>query len=328
MNTRSLLALAVFVLLAAACGEASSTGPMEGGTMLRYGFLPGDVFVYDADIEMTMDMVMSQAGIAADVDMAMTATERITYSHSEGPTPDTVEVVIYTEVLDGETTMEMMGTTEYLPIEEVSGDLEVPMSFLVDAQGTVLETSVGGQTVPVGLFSDSMFGGGNAMSSQPVGPQLPDYAVAVGSVWTTDISNSVFGKEISQHGRHEIVAAGEIDDRTVMRIESRITTGRMTLGWDQLMDMAVEGVALSGQDPAEMEALVQMMGQYNIDMIVVMQESTLFMTTWFDLETGTVLRLFYDMPMEMEITMSNVPDAGDMDMTASIDMTQYLELAG
>ncbi len=326
MKSRSLLAFVV--LLATACGETSSTAPVEGGTVLRYGFTPGDVTVYEANLD--MDMVMAQAGggaVAADVNMTMTATERITYSYSEGPSPNTVEILIDTEVLDGGVSMEMMGSTQDFSITDMSGDLELPMRFVVDAQGTVLEASVGGQAVPVDLFSDSLLGGGSAVGAQPLGPEFPEYPVAVGSVWTTDTSQSTLGIEVSQHGRHEIIAEEEIDGRTAMRVVSCITTGQIALGWDELMDIAVESAALSGQDPAELDATVQMMQQHGVEMSMVMRESTLHLTTWFDPETGTVLRLYYDMPMEMQIAMSNVPDVGSMNMIITMDMTQYMELA-
>ncbi|MCJ7725588.1 MAG: hypothetical protein MUP76_04285, partial [Acidimicrobiia bacterium] len=333
-----LLILVSLAVVAAACGEAAeSTGE---GVTLRYAYQPGDTLAYDTDLQMTIDMTADgDIGIPGGFDMAMDMdiSARSTYEISEGPDPATLRLKVSTEFLDGSATADLLGTTEVMPIDE----LEMPaldVEMVIDAQGSVVEMLVGGETIPLGIL-ESLGGGSTGSlfpgfdSGQLLGPELPDGPVAVGSRWTTELDRDTFGVEVHSRAEHTITATEVVAGRDTYRIETVTTIEEITYTLADLMRALTENVdaiaGLSGDDmsAADLEMAISVLAMMGMEMTFRMDRSVSEGTTWFDAADGVVVRMESVAPQTMFIEMTGIPDTGDFSLDMDMNIVATMRLA-
>jgi len=129
MRNRFLLGLASLALVVTACGQ--DTGLSGDGVTLRYAFQPGETLEYNTDLEMTMDMTTEgDFGLPGGLDMTldMDLAARSTYDIEEGPDPETVRLTVSTDIVDGSASMEMLGMTEAIPLDDTQASCWAPNS--------------------------------------------------------------------------------------------------------------------------------------------------------------------------------------------------------
>lgn len=330
MRVRIALAL-VSALAAAACG-AEAAGPPDGARVARYAYQPGDSLTYD--VEQGMSMTMEGTGDPSlggmlDAAMDMSATAVIGYEFAEGPEPDTVEITITTTFVDGGATMTQLGRTEAIPLDQFSAGMASTVVVLLDAQGALLSAEIDGQPLPTELLN-GLEGLGGQTTSQPqhIGPEFPEEPVGVGSTWTTQQTAGAFGFVLEQRGDHAVVAEEVVDGRTTWKIESVVTTGATDVDLVEVLREIMEsGTGAAGVDAEEMELSLSLFESLGMDMEMHLDESRTDMTVWFDPAAGIVVRAVIGSEMSLDMSMRGIPDAGDMEMSMDMYMTQTLDLA-
>ncbi|NQV06051.1 hypothetical protein HQ535_05835 [bacterium] len=337
MKTRLVLALAALSLIAAACGTEPSA---EGGVVLRYGLQPGFDMVYDVGqvIDMTMTVEGEGAdslfGPAGDITMSMDTTSTMGYSVVEGPDPDTVEIRIRTELVGGTMTIAGMGEDETIDLSDApdTSEFDTEMVLVLDPTGKIIDLSVAGEQVPLGLFGDSLDGlmGGAFGSRGFSGPVFPEEPITVGSTWTTDETRSVFGMEFAASATHTYTADETLNGRLVARIDSTVALEALDV---DLLEMVMQMMAspdladLAGADAEDLDLAFAMFEALGMEMRMTSERSTSEMTTWFDPAEGIVVKSVVSQPMTLAMTMANIPEMdGDMgiDMTMNLDQTMVL----
>ena len=135
MRTRGAAALLSLTILCAACGAG---GPEAGpGVVLRYSYQPGDTLSYDLDAALDLDMTAagnSAAAAGMDASMAMSVTARLDLGLALGPTPDTIEITVAEELLEGGARMTSGGREVLIPLDELAAELEQDVVVVVDPQ--------------------------------------------------------------------------------------------------------------------------------------------------------------------------------------------------
>jgi hypothetical protein len=317
-----------------ACGGDAAMVPVEGAALLHYAYQPGDTLTYEVTLETTMTMEgdadMAMVGAALDTTMDMMATTEIHYSFAEGPEPDTVEITVSQTLLDGGATMTQMGQTQVIPFDDIAAEALGDYVLVVDPEGNLIEASFGGQQLPTELLGGlEGFAGQGLNQPQHIGPAFPDEPVGVGSTWETDHSVDSFGISIDQRGEHSIVSEEVVNGRTTLKIE---TTIRSSAAEVDLLEMMREIAQMGSLDPSisegELDMTLEMFESLGIEMEMRIEESRTDMTTWFDPEAGLVVKSVMAAPMTVVMRMRNIPDAGDMDITADMTVLQSSDLAG
>jgi hypothetical protein len=327
MRTRGAAALLLLTSLAAACGAG---GPEAGpGVVLRYSYQPGEALSYVLDAALDLDMTAagnSAAAAGMDAAMVMSVTARLDLGFALGPTPDTIEITVAEELLEGGARMTSGGREVLIPLDELAAEIEQDIVIVVDPQGRPVSATVGGMALPAQFLSGaSSFGGG--LTPQQFGPEFPQTGLAVGAEWETEQSAEVLGLAFRQHGRHRVVAQEELDGRLVYRIDSTITTGAIRTDLAALMEaMRQAPELLAGADPAELEAGMAQFDSMGVTVDITMEESTATMTTWFDPAAGLVVRSVTETPMTMTMTMRGIP-GGDVEVVMEMTTDQRLNLA-
>jgi hypothetical protein len=333
---RAVVLVAAVTLFATACGSDPDSGRgaagRGGGTFLRYAYQPGQVLAYDVDLSMDMTMKAGGGSAAAgipDTQMVMGVTERMELAFAEGPAPDTVEITTTQEILEGGAQMTVMGQTQFVPMRDLARDLDVTTVVVVDAQGKVVEASVGGQPLPTQLLEE-MGSAGTVNPLQPLhlGPQFPDHGLALGDAWTTETSLDLFGLAVRQTADHRVVDTEEVLGRRTYRIDSRIDTETIDVDLGEMLTAMLQSPELFGGDAAEIQMAADMLSGMDMDMRFRIPRSTMEMTTWFDPAAGVVVRLLLDSPITMELSLDDLPQVGDLEVTIAMDASQRMELAG
>lgn len=329
MRTRGAAALLLLALLAASCGsEDPAAGP---GVVLRYAYQPGDTLAYEMDASLDLDMTATGNPAAAagmDASMVMTLTARLDLGFAVGPTPDTIEITVAQEVLEGGARMTTMGREVLIPLEDLAAQMEREVVVVVDPQGRLVSAVVGGMALPAQMLAGlSAFGGGDMLTPQQFGPEFPEMGLAVGAEWETGQSADVLGFSVSQTGKHRVVAEEQLLGRTVYRIDSRITTRAIEMDLADLMESLRQSPELlGGADPAELDAAMAQFEAMGVSVAVEIKESITTMTTWFDPAAGIVVRTTVETPMTMRMAMRGVPD-GDVEVVMEMATEQRLTLA-
>lgn len=327
MRTRGAAVLLLLTVVATACGTG---GPEAGpGVVLRYAYQPGDGLSYDLDAALDLDMTASGDAAAAagmDASMVMSVTARLDLSFALGPTPDTIEITIAEEVLEGGARMTTGGQEVLIPLDELAAEMEQEIVIVVDPQGRPVSATIGGIALPAQFLTGaSSFGGG--LTPQQFGPEFPEGSLTVGVEWDTQQSADVLGMAFSQHGRHRVVAQEELAGRPVYRIDSEITTAAFHTDLAGLMEALRQAPdLLAGSDPAELEAGMAQFDSMGVTVEITMEESTATMTTWFDAAAGLVVRSVMETPMTMTMAMRGIP-GGDVEVVMEMTTEQRLTLA-
>jgi hypothetical protein len=328
MRTRGAAALLLLTVLAAACGAG---GPQAGpGVVLRYSYQPGDNLSYDLDAALDLDMTASGNSAAApgmDASMVMSVTARLDLGFALGPTPDTIEITVTEELLEGGARMTSMGEEVLIPLDELAEAMEQEIVIVVDPQGRPVSATVGGLALPAQFLAGTAAFGGSLLTPQQFGPEFPETGLAVGVEWDTEQAADGLGMAFSQHGRHRVVAQEELEGRTVYRIDSEITTGAIHIGLAELMEALQQAPGLLGEaDPAELEAGMAQFESIGVSVDITMEESTARMTTWFDPAAGLVARSVVETPTTMRMAMRGLP-GGDVEVVMEMTAEQRLTLA-
>jgi len=290
-----------------------------------------------------MDMTTEgDFGLPGGLDMTldMDLAARSTYDIEEGPDPETVRLTVSTDIVDGSASMEMLGMTEAIPLDDLAGEMATfDMEMVIDAQGNVVEMLVGGQAIPVGLL-DGLGGAGSGSllsgfdSGQLLGPELPEGPISVGSTWTTEVNSDGFGLSFHSRSEHTIAATEVVAGHDTYRIETVTTTDEISLNFEDLMTALAENsedlAALSGENisGAELEAALGMFAVMGIEMNYRMDRSVAETTTWFDAAGGVVVRMEMTSPQRASIEMTGIPDTGDIEMVMDMTMTTTMQLTG
>ncbi|MBN2112852.1 MAG: hypothetical protein JW785_01855 [Acidimicrobiia bacterium] len=329
MRTRGPAAWLLLVLLVAACG---SGGPEEGtGAVLRYAYEPGDSLAYDLEASMDMDMTASGNAAAAagmDASLVMSVTGRLDLRFAVGPSPDTVEITVAQELLEGGARMTTLGGETLIPLSDLADQMEQEVVVVVDPQGRPVSMSVNGTALSAQMLGVlSGFGGGETLTPQQFGPEFPITGLYVGAEWETDNSGEVLGLAFRQHGRHKVVAEEQVLGRTAYRIDSRLTTAELRTDLTALMAaLRATPELLGGADPAEFDAAIAQFESMGVAVDVLMEEYTVTMTTWFDPAQGIVLRSVTETPMAMTMVMRGFP-GGEVEVLMETTTEQRLTLA-
>jgi hypothetical protein len=330
MRARIVTAI-VAALTVSACG-AEAGAPPEGARIARYAYQPGDSLAYDVEQGMSMTMEGSgepSLGAILDAAMDMSAVAMISYDFAEGPEPDIVELTITTTLLDGGATMTQMGYTEAIPLGQYADTMTTTMVLLLDAQGKLLSAEIDGQPLPTDLLN-GLEGFGAMTTSQPqhIGPELPDGPIGVGSTWTTDQTVGAFGFAMRQRGEHAVVAEEFVDGRTTWKIESIVTTAPTEVDLvAMLREMMESGLGAEGGDADDAALSLSLFESLGVEMDMRLDESRTDTTVWFDPEAGIVVRSIMASEMSLDMAMRGIPDAGDMEISMDMTMTQSMDLA-
>jgi len=326
---RTIISVAVAgALVLAACGtEASGSA---NGKYLRYAYDPGSTLDYEVETVLMAD-ISADGAMAGLMDMSMNIglEQAVTYSIAEGPTPGTIELTLHQTILNGSGSVTGLGTTEFLSPADL-GVTEMEVRMVIDELGNLVEAEFDGQAVPLELLG-GVGGFGTDAFTQPQhsGPAFPDFPVDVGDVWKTDDEFSGFGFDMRQKGEHELVEVSELEGRRVMVIESEVTMEKMTMTLSDILAMAAADFTADATAQAETDAAMEMFETTGADMKMVIEETVMTMTTWFDDAEGVVVRSDLDFPMVMVIEMSGIPDLpGGISLTMQMDLAQTSVLAG
>lgn len=322
------LALLVFV---AACGAGA---PAEGGgVVFRYAYQPADTLSYE--VELAMNMTMESSGNAAYVGamngtMAMDVTERLNLTFAEGPDPASIQITMTQELLDGGARMTILGQEQFIPFDELAANMENEVVVVVDPQGKLLSASIGGIPLPAQFLTDlSGMGGSTMLQPQQLGPEFPEEGLTVGEEWETTAAATVLGLEITQTSRHLVVGEEELLGRATYRIDSQITTGTIAADLASMIAALRENPGLLAEaDSAEVDAAFAQFEALGIGIDFEMRESTTSMTTWFDPAAGIVVQTELESPVAMTMTMTGIPEAGDIAVYIAMTSSQRMTLAG
>ena len=323
--------LVVLSALAAACGEAGSA---EGeGVVLRYAYLAGDTLSYDVELAANMTMESSGDGALAgamNTTMAMDVTERLNLAFAEGPDPTTIEITMTQELVDGGARMTVLGEEQFIPFGDLAANMENEVVVVVDPQGKLVSASIGGVALPAQLLSDlSGMAGSTMMQPQQLGPEFPEEGLSVGEEWDTTASASVLGLQVTQQSHHRVAGQEEVAGRTTYRIESEIATGTISADLASMMAALSESPGLLGDDveTAEVEASFAQLEASGIGFEFEILGSTTLMTTWFDPVAGIVVQSELESPVTMTMTMTGIPEVGDIDVYMAMTSSQHMILA-
>ena len=327
MRTRAAAALLLIATIVAACGAG---GPEAGpGVVLRYSYQAGDTLSYDLDAALDIDMTASGNTTAAagmDSSMVMTVTARLDLGLAPGPTPDTIEITVAEELLEGGARMTSGGRAILIPLDDLAAEMDQEIVIVVDPQGRPVSATVGGMALPAQLLSGASTSGGR-LTPQQFGPEFPQTGLAVGAEWETEQSSEVLGLAFRQQGKHRVVAQEELAGRLVYRIDSRITTAAIHTDLAALMDAIRQAPELlAGADPADLEAGMAQFGSMGVTVDITVEESTATMPTWFDPAAGLVVRSVTETPMNMTMAMRGIP-GGDVELVMETTTEQRLTLA-
>ena len=330
MRKHATIAILALALSAAACGSDPQSGGGGGDLMLRYAYSPGQELSYDVDLSMDMTMESSGGGAIAgslDTEMLLSVDQRVDLAFSEGPQPDQIEIRMPQELLEGGAQMKVMGQTEYLPMEVLAAELDTTTVVVVDALGQVVEASVGGQPLPTDLLNEfGSLGSGTMLQPQHLGPAFPEHGLAVGGSWTTTTEMALLGFDITQTARNEVVGEEEILGHHTYRIDTVVTTDPIAASMADMLEAMKDSPEMAALSQAELDEISNLIEGMGVDLRYRIPLTTIEMTTWFDAAAGVVVRLHLDSNMEMEVSMSNVPGAGELEMTAEMNSTQRMEL--
>jgi len=199
---------------------------------------------------------------------------------------------------------------------------------VVDSLGQVVEASVGGRPLPTDLLNEfGSLGSSTMMQPQHLGPQFPEHGLSVGGSWTTQNTVSLFGIDIEQTARNEVVGEEEILGRRTYRIDTVVTTETIDVSLADLLEAMADSPELLGVEGADPDEVIAMFEQLGVEVRYRIQRNTAEMTTWFDAEAGIVVRLHITSDLKMEMSMRNIPQADDIEMTIEMNSTQRMELA-
>lgn len=331
MRKHATITLLALVLAFTACGSDPQTGGGGGDLYLRYAYSPGESLSYDVDMSMDMTMDASGAGNlggSLDTRMLMSVEQRIDLEFAEGPQPDQIEIRMTQEILEGGAQMTVMGQTEFIPMEALAAELDTTTVVVVDALGHVVTATVGGQPLPTDLLNEfGSLGSGTMLQPQHLGPAFPEHGLAVGGSWKSTTDISLLGFDITQTSRSEVVGREQILGRDTYRIDTVVTTDPIEASLADLMEGMAASPELTGMSQAELDSIMELVEGMGVNVRYRIPRTTIEMTTWFDAAAGVVVRLHMDSEMDIEVSMRDMPQVGDIEMTAEIDSNQRMELA-
>lgn len=340
---RVLIAIVVLGLVAAACGSDADADRR----LLRYGYAPGDSLTYD----MTGSVIGSlhvegpiEPGVEqADVDLDVSLGARLAYQVTEGPDPTQSVVRITQQLTSLSGSVSGMGEDQQLSLADLGEVPPMTIELVIDEVGTVVSATIDGQELPLGELGDlgglgGLGGlgdlgaleslGGQFLGPQHLGPLFSDDPVGVGDDWTIDGSAAPFGLDFPQQATHRIAAEETIGARSVVRIESELTTGPVDLGLADLVgalggQLGDVGDDEFGLDPEQLAAFFEALGlQVSLDLA----RSDGTATTWFDADDGIVVSHDGTTPFDLSVSMIGIPDVGDIAMDLTMTVTQSLTL--
>jgi hypothetical protein len=224
----------------------------------------------------------------------------------------------------------MLGQEQFIPFDQLAANVENEVVVVIDSQGKLLSASIGGVPLPAQLLTDlSAMAGGTTLQPQQLGPQFPEEGLSVGDEWETSTSAEVLGLGMTQTGRHRVTGEEEVLGRLTYRIDSQITTGAIAADLAGLIAALRESAGLVGDtDTAEVEAALGQVESLGIAIDFVMEESTTSMTTWFDPAAGIVVRTTLESPVTMTMTMTGIPEVGEVEVSMEMTSSQQMTLAG
>ena len=157
MRTRGAAALLLLTVLAVACGTG---GPEAGpGVVMRYSYQPGDALSYDLDAALDLDMTASgnaEAAAGMDASMVMSVKARLDLGFALGPTPDTVEITVAEDLLEGGARMTSEGREVFIPLDDLAAEMEQEAVIVVDPQGRPVSATVGGLALPAQFLAGDL----------------------------------------------------------------------------------------------------------------------------------------------------------------------------
>ncbi|MCB2223085.1 MAG: hypothetical protein KQH83_02830 [Actinobacteria bacterium] len=326
---RRIAALLAVTLLAAACGtDASGTGE-PGTVLLRYGYQPGDVIAYD--LRQEVQVTIGDQGHTTT--SALQTDGTATYTFSEGPVPDTVEM----SLAGGLTVVSAtVGIDDGEPVDAPAGTvMDLDLTVVVDPRGRVVSGTVGEYDLPPGLAE--LFSGAAGSGGQMFGPVLPEEPVAVGSTWTTTQRAQGLGMDFTTTIEGVVAAEETIDGRAVIRVE---TTTSMPAVEVDVIEMAAQlaadpeaysrffGEGFTAEDIRAAAAGLAMLEAAGAELTYVIEESTTTTTAWMDPATGDVVRMEVSMLVVAVMEGRGVPGEDDSTMDWEMRNHQVYTLAG
>jgi len=193
---------------------------------------------------------------------------------------------------------------------------------VLDPSGEIERITVGGDELPLGLLGGSLTGlMGQGFQRDFVGPVLPEGRVVPGETWASDETTSVLGVEFAVSSRHTYVGDEDLGGRTAARIESETTF--LPIEFD-LVAMLREMIAtdafgdLDGAAPAEIGGALEMLGEFDMGLVIATECTVGTTTSWFDPDAGVVVKAIQHRPMVVDLEMSDMPDTGDLTMHIEI----------
>lgn len=313
---RKLITVAVFALLAAACGQGTG-----GETVtMEYAFGAGDSYTYLN--EFAASVTTDFAGIEAEdapegpFEIDLAASVLVSYSVDDGPEEDTYRVsVSFDELSDASFTVrgggeEMTYTEDDVPADIAEGAMPgKEVTFVVDSSGAVLSVEADGVDIP--LPTSNLGGMGGFGTETPfLGPELPEGEVAVGDMWTATWEIELFGDEsieLTAESRLE-----EIEDSTGYYVISTKTTSSPVE-----VDFADMLGGLLGEEAAGSSA-------FSFSMTVSPDVAT--STVWFDPERGITVRQSYTAGSNLEMSFAAEGESGtvrvDTDSSGSMELQE------
>ncbi|HSG79326.1 MAG TPA: hypothetical protein VLD62_07090 [Acidimicrobiia bacterium] len=334
---RALIAIVVLGLVAAACGSDSGADRR----LLRYGYAPGDSLTYDLSGSVVGSLRIEgpiEPGVdQADLDLDLTLGARLGYAVSEGEDPTQSVVRITQQLTSLSGSVSGMGEERQLSLADLGEMPPTTVEVVIDETGAVVSATIDGQALPLGGLGDlgglGALGdleslGGQFLGPQHLGPLFSDEPVGVGDDWTIDGSVAPFGLDFPQEATHRIAAEETVGARSVVRIESELTTGPIEFGLADLVgalggQLGELGDEEFGLDPEQLAAFFEALGlQVSLDL--AQSEGTA--TTWFDPAGGIVVRHDGTTPFDLSVSVAGIPDVGDIAADLTMTVTQSLTL--
>jgi hypothetical protein len=339
MHIRHIGLVALFALMAAACGQpdtvptpSTTPEPEVEAVLLSYTLEPGTTFEYevdiDQDIELTTSGDTSQLGeedMPGEAQINLTGTTTFTHSVADGPEPGTYAVTITGEFSD----LAFSGTVdgesvEQSDIPEMAQMEPVEMTVIVDEQGNIIPES------NPGLGEDFLgqFGGldmlgqmGSVNPGQFVGPPLTEDEVTVGDTWSETIETPTMpdADPVTTLIESEVVGAETLEGNEVFVIQTTTTTSPIEFDLAELLIgfmTAFVPEETTPEEQAELDAIIeQLKFAFSVD------ESVGELTTWFDHDEGVARQADLANTTHMVMDVA-IPDEATGEMVAfGVDMT-------
>lgn len=297
-------------------GNTAPGGSVPEATALSYTLAAGQVFVFEVDLNQTVEMTatgdasaMGEGDMPGEMSLVISGTAVITYEIAPGPETDTFAVTITGDFSD----LEFSGTVDGESVDaddvpEMAQLEPIDVTIVVDSNGRLIQEPTDGFDDLFGGFGalEDMFSSGMNFGSF-FGPPFGDDEVTVGDTWTETTEIPGMGDEpLVAEIESTVTGTETLDGATVYVIDTVTSTPLIEFDLAEMIIGMLEAFLQFGS-PSEEELAEFYELTEQIRFAFRVEPSSSNMTTWFDQEAGITRQLEMDATTEMTFDI-RVPD--------------------